>query len=98
MRANIEKYHQKDRQPSCMVLSRRSACFSEPLGGTPLDHFGLPLGHPWSDFVDSKTMFPCMPGALLAKGGGFKKQPEDIRIKQEIHAKNEKLIKKQSQK
>jgi hypothetical protein len=28
-------------------------------------------------------------GALLAKGGGFKKLPEDIRIKQEIDAEND---------
>ncbi len=29
-----------------------AACFSEPLGGTPLDQFWPPLRHPWSDFVD----------------------------------------------
>jgi hypothetical protein len=29
-----------------------ATCFSEPLGGTPLDQFWPPLGHPWSDFVD----------------------------------------------
>ena len=66
MRGNIEKYHQKDRQPcdlgshfgaSCMADSKGGAfffatCFSEPLGGTPLDQFWPPLGHPWSDFVD----------------------------------------------
>ena len=71
MRECIEQYHQKYRQPCdlgyhfgacCMVVSRGGAffvatCFSEPLGGTPLDQFWPPLGHPWSDFVDSLQVF-----------------------------------------
>ena len=29
-----------------------TACFPEPLGGTPLDRCWPPLRHPWSDFLD----------------------------------------------
>ena len=29
-----------------------ATCFSEPLGGTPLNRCWPPLGHPWSDVVD----------------------------------------------
>ena len=40
-----------------MVISRYDAFFLRPvfrnsLGVPSLDRFGLPLGHPWSDFVD----------------------------------------------
>ena len=29
-----------------------ATCFSEPLGGTPMDRCWPPLRHPWSDFLD----------------------------------------------
>ena len=41
----------------CMFVSRGGAfcsrcVFFENLGGTPLDRFWPPLGHPWFEFVD----------------------------------------------
>ena len=38
-------------EANCVIVSRCGAFF-ETSGGTPLDRFGPPLRHPWSDVLD----------------------------------------------
>jgi hypothetical protein len=44
----LEPFVRRFRSFCCFLV----ICFSEPLGGTPLDRLWPPLVHPWFDFVD----------------------------------------------
>ena len=61
-----------------------ATCFSEPLGGTPLDRFWLPLGHPCFDLEDfleefSSKFAPKFKFSRAANGSNhtFKKTSTD---------------------
>ena len=70
MRENIEKDHQKIAnlaiwgpilEPVAWLIPAVARFFCDLFfgtsGGTPLDQFWPPLGHPWSDLVDSLQDF-----------------------------------------